>query len=389
MALTDEQRRNAATIVSVGRALGATDRDVLIALMTSFQESNLVNVNYGDRDSVGLFQQRDAWAPRAKRLDPAQSARMFFLGGEQGQRGLFDFKTREQMSLTQAAQAVQVSAFPDAYAKHESAARSLLSGLGGSSGGLRPDLPSPSMGLSAPDTNVDPAPVGPIPTTYVDNTVQQTQPDIAPAPEVVAGTPGAAAVTSPGAEAVVAPGAEAAVNPMAVMANSPGALAADRPMGPPPAQPDLDRETFEQLFPDAKGFFTAALNGGIPNGRRKDIVSAAMSWVGTPYLWGGNTRAGADCSGFLKALFADFGIELPRLSADQARSGTRVGMDALQPGDLVAWDNSSRNNGADHISVFVGDGQIIELPRPGLNGRIRKLDAGDADGWGVRLAQLE
>lgn len=126
MGFTSEQKRNASVIISVGRSLGASQRDILIALMAAFQESGIRSLNYGDRDSIGIFQQRNAWGSRAARLDPYQSARMFFLGGAQGQRGLLDFGNRGNMSLTQAAQAVQVSAFPSAYAKWEDEARALL-----------------------------------------------------------------------------------------------------------------------------------------------------------------------------------------------------------------------------------------------------------------------
>lgn len=143
VSLNAEQLQNAGIISQVGYGLGASYRDVLIALMTAMQESTLRNLNYGDRDSIGLFQQRNAWGSREDRLNPFESARMFFEGGRGGQRGLFDFKDRDQMSLTQAAQAVQVSAFPSAYAKWEDMARAILSGGGaippaGPGGFIRP-----------------------------------------------------------------------------------------------------------------------------------------------------------------------------------------------------------------------------------------------------------
>ena len=132
--LSQEQLNNAATIVAVGRSLGATSRDLVIALMTAMQESTLRNLNYGDRDSLGLFQQRDAWGSAADRTNPSKAARMFFLGGAAGQRGLFDFANRDKMTLSQAAQAVQVSAYPEAYAKWENMAKAVLGGTGSASG---------------------------------------------------------------------------------------------------------------------------------------------------------------------------------------------------------------------------------------------------------------
>ncbi|AXH68754.1 tape measure protein [Streptomyces phage SparkleGoddess] len=140
--LSNEQLSNAAAIIGVGKSLGATTRDNIIAIMTAMQESTLRNLTYGDRDSVGLFQQRNAWGSFADRTNPSKAARMFFLGGAAGQRGLFDFPNRAKMSLAQAAQAVQVSAFPSAYAKWEDMARAVVSGtgfqpFGGTGGGTK------------------------------------------------------------------------------------------------------------------------------------------------------------------------------------------------------------------------------------------------------------
>lgn len=126
--LNGEQLQNAATIIGVGKSLGASTRDNIIAIMTAMQESTLRNLTWGDRDSVGLFQQRNAWGSFEDRTNPAKAARMFFLGGAAGQRGLFDFKNRNEMSLGQAAQAVQVSAFPHAYTKWENMARAVVAG---------------------------------------------------------------------------------------------------------------------------------------------------------------------------------------------------------------------------------------------------------------------
>jgi murein DD-endopeptidase MepM/ murein hydrolase activator NlpD len=134
-AFSVEQLQNAATIANVGKRLGASSRDIVIALMTAMQESTLRNLDYGHLDSVGLFQQRDAWGSFADRTNPAKAAEMFFKGGAAGQRGLFDFPDRGSMSLTEAAQAVQVSAYPSAYAKWENEARAILSALSASGSG--------------------------------------------------------------------------------------------------------------------------------------------------------------------------------------------------------------------------------------------------------------
>lgn len=131
MPLSEEQLQNAKIIQTVGQELGASQRDIQIAISAALVESGLRNLNYGDRDSIGMFQQRDAWGSAKARLDPYQSARMFFLGGNSGQRGLLDLTNRNSLGIGEAAQAVQVSAYPDRYQQHASEAGTILTSLGG------------------------------------------------------------------------------------------------------------------------------------------------------------------------------------------------------------------------------------------------------------------
>ena len=101
------------------------------------------------------------------------------------------------------------------------------------------------------------------------------------------------------------------------------------------------------------------------------VVDEAKQYLGVPYVWGGTSPTGMDCSGLVQMVYEKFGYDLPRVSADQARSGQPVAsMAQARPGDLIAWDNSSRNNGVDHIAIYIGDGKMIEAPRTGLNVRI-------------------
>lgn len=97
------------------------------------------------------------------------------------------------------------------------------------------------------------------------------------------------------------------------------------------------------------------------------IIGAAESAVGVNYVWGGNSlAAGVDCSGLVQQAFAAAGIPMPRVSAAQARVGQQIGsINEAKPGDLLSWDNSSRNNGADHIAIYIGNGMMIEAPRRG------------------------
>jgi TP901 family phage tail tape measure protein len=121
--LSGEQLANAATIMSVGKSMGGTTRDLIIGIMTAMQESGLRNLDYGDRDSLGLFQQRPSmgWGTPEQIRTPSYAAKKFF------QQEL-KVKGREKMAPTLVAQAVQRSGFPYAYAKWEDMARAIVTG---------------------------------------------------------------------------------------------------------------------------------------------------------------------------------------------------------------------------------------------------------------------
>jgi cell wall-associated NlpC family hydrolase len=129
--LSDEQRQNAATIIGVARQVGAPSRASLVALATAMQESTLRNINYGDRDSLGLFQQRPSqgWGSPAQVTDPVYSTTTFL-------DRLLKVPGWERLPVTVAAQTVQRSAFPDAYAKWEGLAADLVRQLA--------DVPDPA-----------------------------------------------------------------------------------------------------------------------------------------------------------------------------------------------------------------------------------------------------
>lgn len=129
--LTAEQEGNARIIIQVGREQGVPDYGIIIALATAMQESSLRNINYGDRDSVGLFQQRTStgWGSIDEIMNPSHSAYLFYQGRSGYTRGLLDISGWQSMALTVAAQKVQVSAYPDAYAKWETSARAWFAAL--------------------------------------------------------------------------------------------------------------------------------------------------------------------------------------------------------------------------------------------------------------------
>ncbi|MFC5727967.1 MULTISPECIES: hypothetical protein [Nocardioides] len=126
--ITGEQAENASLIAAIAVRRGLPARAASIALATAFQESKLRNIDYGDRDSVGLFQQRPSqgWGSRERILDPVYATNAFY-------DALVDVDGYEGMEITVAAQRVQRSAFPDAYADHEADGRALASALTGQS----------------------------------------------------------------------------------------------------------------------------------------------------------------------------------------------------------------------------------------------------------------
>jgi hypothetical protein len=342
MSLSREQIQNARLIYSVGKSMGMNTRDIQIALITAMQESRLINVNYGDRDSLGLFQQRPSqgWGTPAQVTDPTYAARKFF-------SVLKGVENRTSMSMTEAAQAVQRSAYPDAYAAHIKLIRDIYPKISG--GVVEKPISRKSNPLSQE----------PLPTTEVPQ-----QPVMDP-------------MSALGA-AYGPLGSPDTVNMM------PGMTPQDDwfPIITPSSFEII--KTGDDLGEINLGYGSKGGMKGVDRWRRA-VVEAAKTALGTPYQWGGNSlQNGVDCSGLVQQAFARIGIDLPRVSYQQANSGQRVALNKLMPGDLVAWDNSSRNSGADHIAIYIGNGRIIEAPSPGRNVRIRKL--GDNEGaWGVRI----
>jgi hypothetical protein len=121
-----DQMTNAATIVAAGKQMHVPERGRVIAIAAAMQESELRNLNHGDRDSLGLFQQRPSqgWGTPDQITNPTYAATAFY-------RHLVGVPGWQQMSVNDAAQAVQKSGTPKAFGRHESAARSVAARVGG------------------------------------------------------------------------------------------------------------------------------------------------------------------------------------------------------------------------------------------------------------------
>lgn len=106
------------------------------------------------------------------------------------------------------------------------------------------------------------------------------------------------------------------------------------------------------------------------------IGDYAAQYIGTPYVWGGNSlTGGVDCSGLVQQVYKHFGITLPRVTYDQIGEGKAVGLKGLRPGDLVFFDTKP-GGGPDHVGIYMGDGKMIHAPRPGKSVEIADMTKG-------------
>lgn len=100
------------------------------------------------------------------------------------------------------------------------------------------------------------------------------------------------------------------------------------------------------------------------------VISVAKAYIGTPYVWGGSTPSGFDCSGFTQYVFAKVGINLNRNTIGQESNVTKKSTAAAQPGDLLFWGAQGSTY---HVGIYLGGGQYIAAPEPGQNVKVGTL----------------
>lgn len=107
--------------------------------------------------------------------------------------------------------------------------------------------------------------------------------------------------------------------------------------------------------------------GGGATATGMQVVEEAKKYLGVPYLWGGTDPSkGLDCSGLVQLVYKKFGVDLPRVSYQQAKAGRPVAsLDQARPGDILAF-----NSPVNHVGIYIGNGKMIEAPRTGLDVRI-------------------
>ena len=135
----------------------------------------------------------------------------------------------------------------------------------------------------------------------------------------------------------------------------------------------LGEDTQLQLVADAP----EPLVGGeaVPPTVMEQVIANAQTQLGVPYVWGGTTpNVGFDCSGLLQWAFREAGVSIPRVTHDQWNAGDRVEWDDLQRGDLLFWrSDPTAPDYISHVAIYLGDGQMLEAPRTGLNVHVTQV----------------
>lgn len=99
-------------------------------------------------------------------------------------------------------------------------------------------------------------------------------------------------------------------------------------------------------------------------------IAAAKSYLGVPYVWGGESYGGVDCSGLTMLAWESAGVDLPHLSRAQYSYGTHVPIGSMEAGDLIFWSSNGTQSGIYHVAIYLGGGQMIEAPTFGVPVRI-------------------
>ncbi|AYG03694.1 C40 family peptidase [Gryllotalpicola protaetiae] len=154
------------------------------------------------------------------------------------------------------------------------------------------------------------------------------------------------------------------------------------------AAPKLVRETFTALPPDVPALLqqaapqtdaatlasTSAALGAMP-GQRLAIVGAALSYLGTPYVLGGASHSGIDCSGLVLEAYQAVGMSFDHIVSAEDRAGHEVSAADAKPGDLIVFDNQK------HIAVYLGNGELVAAREPGTRVQIEPVSKWSGIGY--------
>lgn len=125
--------------------------------------------------------------------------------------------------------------------------------------------------------------------------------------------------------------------------------------------PEIQQQSQTQASEVAKASTPSVAAPNVTNSATANsVIATAKQYLGVPYVWGGSTPSGFDCSGFTSYVYRSVGISLPRTSRAQQNVGTRISLSQVQPGDLVF-----RGSPAYHVGIYIGGGQYIHAPQTG------------------------
>jgi cell wall-associated NlpC family hydrolase/3D (Asp-Asp-Asp) domain-containing protein len=186
-----------------------------------------------------------------------------------------------------------------------------------------------------------------------------------------------------------------------------GALAADiGDMGDNTVSSSLSTNDNKDILEDLQKYLDDKINVGVPDYVKygdnysgsggdsvsipedfkstSDVVNYALKFLGVPYLWGGTSPKGFDCSGLVQYCYGHFNINLPRTSQEQFKVGTSVDRSALKPGDLVFFEG----NQPAHVGMYIGEGKYIQAPRTGDVVKVSLLSARNDYAGARRIADV-
>ena len=130
----------------------------------------------------------------------------------------------------------------------------------------------------------------------------------------------------------------------------------------------------------------SAVGGAMSAAQLTAALNAALSRRGLPYVWGAAGPSSFDCSGLVEWSFAQAGVRMPRVAADQARTGPSVPVSQLQPGDLLFYHTDPTDPGyISHVAIYLGNGKMIQAPQPGQNVEVVPAGTGTEFAGAVRV----
>jgi cell wall-associated NlpC family hydrolase len=137
----------------------------------------------------------------------------------------------------------------------------------------------------------------------------------------------------------------------------------------------------------ASGTTLAPASGGLTSAQLTAMLNAAVSRLGMPYIWGAAGPTAFDCSGLVQWSFAQAGVVMPRVAADQARTGPAIPLSQLQVGDLLFYHTDpTAPNYISHVTIYLGRGWVIQAPQPGENVQVVPADLGSDFAGAVRVS---